>query len=1271
MNKLRYNQSSASGMLSVIVLGLALLLSQQAWAQSRTFIQQDVITIAGITTSAQIDTLNQAKKQSSRTYFDGLGRVIQSVAIQASPLQKDVVQPMAYNALGQQTTGYLPYVSTSTDGSYHSTAISQQKTFYQITTDKIAVDTAAYSARVFENSPLQRVLKEGLVGTGFQPVSGQHYKTVSYRSSTVADSVLQWSLTGTTSPTYYAANKLSVVDATDEQSIETRVFTNVYGQTVLKRQVKGSGYLDTYYIYNAAGMVSYVVPPKALSLMKAAANYALSQTAVNNLLFKYEYDNMSRLIEKTVPSSGVMYVIYDPLSRPVLLQDANLRAANKWNYIKYDIEGRAISQGIYVNATYTTRTGMQTYVSGLSGYNTVWAEERNSTSGTGYYTNNVFPTADIEPLAYGYFDDYDLDGNGTADFSYQNQSLPGEGTATTKTRGLATMSRKRTIGAGLSNIWLTGVVFYDSKERPIQTQGNNQLNSTVADVSTTVMNFISMPTVSLVKKVTSATVTVKTIYNYDVGFRLSTLDQQYNSDPVVRVGNYVYNEIGQLVKKNLHAINGGAAIPTNLTLGTAQSVASGQDVLRVASNSITLTPDFVAASGSKFVAKIGSNPYLQSVDYRYNIRGQQTSINNSTLTVDGLNDDDDDVFGMQLDYNTVVTGNTASWNGQLSSVRWMSRDSLGIKGPERNYNYNYDQLNRLTSALYQEKISGSWNGNGAYDEKDIAYDVNGNITALKRNALLSGTVSAIDNLTYTYDSNNPNRLKHMTDGTGANYTGYGFRNLTGSTGDYAYDDNGNIKTDPYKGLGFTYNVLNRADTIKLTGTNKFLVYTYSSDGMLLRKQQYNTTLQKTTDYIGGFVYENSTLAYFGTPEGRVLYTGGTLKPQYIITDQQGNARVTFVNNDGVAKVIQENSYYAFGMVQTGGLTPAVLPNKSLYNGGSELQNDFGDLPDLMQTFYRNYDAALGRWTGVDPIAEGAESLSVYNYSGNNPVMFNDPLGDLMTPNERGKYGLEFGSVLNDYFKASYEAFGGGGGWYTPGYISYLKGQIEQAKMGAVLTEVLDKLWNSPFGGFWNSVDITRVYKYTGGPSAQSIGFDRIANSLGWSPQQRAAMWLSVAERMNAAADKGTPGYFHVNPTYGLMDGPDPIFGFRLEEVNIHSTNKQKDNGLSDLADGLSIAFGTIDEGVSQASRIDEVVNSIKTVGRYSGVASKLLGIPSILKHAGKFSQAYRANDREQMAIMAGKLVLDGIFTFGKSTNPLFFVSGLTYSIIDMATDTDK
>jgi hypothetical protein len=59
--------------------------------------------------------------------------------------------------------------------------------------------------------------------------------------------------------------------------------------------------------------------------------------------------------------------------------------------------------------------------------------------------------------------------------------------------------------------------------------------------------------------------------------------------------------------------------------------------------------------------------------------------------------------------------------------------------------------------------------------------------------------------------------------------------------------------------------------------------------------------------------------------------------------------------------VQENSYYAYGMSMTSTMALPTAPNKNLYNGGSEWQNDFADQPDWQQTFYRNYDQTTGRF----------------------------------------------------------------------------------------------------------------------------------------------------------------------------------------------------------------------------------------------------------------------------------------------------------------------
>ena len=75
------------------------------------------------------------------------------------------------------------------------------------------------------------------------------------------------------------------------------------------------------------------------------------------------------------------------------------------------------------------------------------------------------------------------------------------------------------------------------------------------------------------------------------------------------------------------------------------------------------------------------------------------------------------------------------------------------------------------------------------------------------------------------------------------------------------------------------------------------------------------------------------------------------------------------------------------------------PNKNLYNGGSEWQNDTkavnAGVPDYYQTFYRNYDPAIARFVSVDPEAEGAESIGDYHYAGDNPIVYNDVMGDMV------------------------------------------------------------------------------------------------------------------------------------------------------------------------------------------------------------------------------------------------------------------------------------
>lgn len=852
-----------------VVGGTLESLDNQINAVSTTIVLQE-----GIQSLSQVYNLPKEKVIQSYEYFDGLGRSIQQISVGSSPLGNDVIVPTSYSKHGLVDKSYLPYVVNSSFGIFRENAInkpsggyaeSEQYLFYQ-NADKVAHDTAPFSHTEYKNDPSMQVTEQSGVGADWQFGTGHTVKNeVSFNDANFV--VRYWTPDGITNSSY-PNNSVIINTVTDENGNKVLTCTNNRGQVVLKRVENNSAWHDTYYVYDDYGRLIYEIPPKAVEVLGNATNLDCKAVLVSELIFQYVYDNRSRLIEKKVPGQGWHYFVYDRFDRLVLSQDPTLRTLNYWGFTKYDRYDRTVYTGYY--ASTLSRGTLQTTLNNNS--NPKFESEALNATYHGY-SNVTFPTSGTTLLTVNYYDHYDFNRDTNPDFQYNSNHLLGqEVNATSNVRNFPTGSKVRmlsTTGA-VTSTWLTNVIFYDKYDRPIQSQSNNHLYTTVADISTNVYDFSGRLIKSKLSHYRNATTFTHIIdsLGYDHSGRVLKQFRKINNLPKQLLVQYEYNELGQVVDKKLH----------ETTPGT----------------------------------------FIQSVDFRYNIRGWLTSINNASLTANSLNTDtdnvDQDYFGMEYLYNSVETGlnNTAYYNGNISAVKWQALGNNNTQFAQRAFNYTYDKSDRLTKTTFKANTPTGWLGEVNTLNEEMTYDVNGNILTLTRNQnkktisgiTISSAPEVIDQLQYSYQNlsggnANTNVLTKVEDLASTTAASKGFVNgVVNGNAEYTYDTNGSITKDENKGISsITYNMLGLQQVITFSNGKK-IEYVYDATGnkRTVRTLQ-GTTLQTNTNYCGIFVYEGTTptLSFFSSPGGRVVRNGSNFEYQYAIADHQGNTRVLFTS----------------------------------------------------------------------------------------------------------------------------------------------------------------------------------------------------------------------------------------------------------------------------------------------------------------------------------------------------------------------------------------
>ena len=367
--------------------------------------------------------------------------------------------------------------------------------------------------------------------------------------------------------------------------------------------------------------------------------------------------------------------------------------------------------------------------------------------------------------------------------------------------------------------------------------------------------------------------------------------------------------------------------------------------------------------------------------YAYNVRGWLTGISGSKFT-------------QNLYYNN---GNgTAKYNGSISSMTWKAGNESTIRG----YKFTYDGLSRLMNATYGETAGINTNTN-RFSENVTGYDKNGNIKTLQRYGQTAASgYGLIDNLTFTLGGNQLTRVDDAV-ATSAYNNGFEFKDGVKQANEYNYDSNGNLTKDLNKGItNISYNCLNLPSVVTFSDGST-VTYTYAAGGTKLKTVHKTGSTTTTTDYCGNVVYENGVQKLLLTDEGYVTLSDS--KYHYYLKDHQGNNRVV-INQSGTVE--ETNHYYPFGGVfaSAGNVQPYKYNGKE-YDGKKGLNwYDYGA---------RMYDAALGRFMTVDPLAEKYYPMSPYGYCLNNPIKFIDADGRLPRIYiERKGFGHAFVTVGN-------------------------------------------------------------------------------------------------------------------------------------------------------------------------------------------------------------------------------------------------------------------
>ncbi len=868
----------------------------------------------------------------SYAYSDGQARPVQQVRKNQSPDgSNDIVTHQVYDALGRVIEQLEPFPSGQSGG-------------YAPIFGGLARTTRSFYA-----DPLQRPL-------GATPPSW--YETTStYSTNDANDNVLG-----------YSNGELYKTIVTDPEGNQSVSFTDKIGRTVLSRKSDSSDTpserLDTYYFFDEKGQPLKTRPPNASDLTP-------------NLCYFFDFDTKGNMIWRSQADSDAENYIYNDRDQLVGYQNPTLQAQGLWMVSMYDEYGRVTQKGYSSTAPSPNAPSISTlleeyFYDGFDGSNTI--------SG-GQYIGRVRKQRIKQ-----------LEDNGTTD------------------------------------TWIETAFTYDACGRMTSSTGTNHLSGTET-ITQTFDAADNVLTQNRSHTGPDGLYTCNKTFTYDhVGRAIDTY-MQINGGTNEHISRNTYTVKDELSRLELGIF--GADV-----LARMDYLYNDQGWLQQINDPLPGSQDDMPCTGvSSRTFPVPSDLFYLKLNYETPINNLNTdSYKNGNITSMEWQSPMKQIKGYSFSYDFNNRLKKAIY-GQIDGVAWLQTDFYSTE-------YTYDKRGNIMTLLRNgrsEEMIGSCFADEQIDNLSYTYANNSNkmikvddsspcpsqITlpeTINSNQTFAADKIVVDNTTIDCRSevhihaatemvitdalelfgdcqNGGVTTIHDDCPTTGNPEGFA---QNSENGQYTYDNAGNMITDPNKNISIEYNHLNLPFKVStISGVPKELLIEYDAMGTKLSQSYFvDGVLESRRDYINGIEYRNSIFESMQHEHGRAVKGGsGGFLYEYNLKDHLGNTRVRIadINGDHMidpnespgnpAEVLSIESHYPFGLKhrhasQTFTELSTATNSRYGYNG-KELVSEM-DL-DWMPYGFRNYDPAIGRFTGVDPISDQFPHLSTYNYASLDPI----------------------------------------------------------------------------------------------------------------------------------------------------------------------------------------------------------------------------------------------------------------------------------------------